>query len=59
MSTLKKDKQFSWKEIREHNTLDSCWVVVKGIVYDVTTYIDAHPGTCFKFLRICIIYIHI
>ncbi|CAH0056133.1 unnamed protein product, partial [Clonostachys solani] len=31
-------------EVAKHNTKDSCWVVISGIVYDVTQLIDQHPG---------------
>ncbi|VUC24937.1 unnamed protein product, partial [Clonostachys rosea] len=31
-------------EVAKHNTKNSCWVVISGIVYDVTQLIDQHPG---------------
>ena len=31
-------------EVAKHNTRESCWVVVNGKVYDVTEYLDEHPG---------------
>ncbi|MGY6554975.1 MAG: cytochrome b5 domain-containing protein [Wenzhouxiangella sp.] len=34
---------FSWAEIEQHNTLDSCWKVIEGKVYDFTDYIPQHP----------------
>ena len=30
--------------VAKHNTEDSCWVVLYGKVYDVTTFISSHPG---------------
>lgn len=33
-----------WKEIRQHTTRNSCWIVLKGEVYDVTRYLREHPG---------------
>lgn len=27
-----------------HNTIDSCWVILYGNVYDVTGFLDSHPG---------------
>jgi hypothetical protein len=34
----------SWEEISKHNSGDSCWVVIRGTVYDMTTFLDDHPG---------------
>ena len=31
-------------EIEEHRTLKSCWLVIHGKVYDVTTYLHKHPA---------------
>ena len=30
--------------VAEHNSLNDCWLVVRGIVYDVTSFIMNHPG---------------
>ncbi|KAL8150225.1 hypothetical protein V2J09_020033 [Rumex salicifolius] len=37
-------KLFAMQEVSEHNTKEDCWVVIDGKVYDVTTYLDEHPG---------------
>lgn len=34
----------SGSEIAQHKTADSCWLVIHGKVYDVTTFLDKHPG---------------
>ncbi|KAF6790018.1 glycolate oxidase [Colletotrichum sojae] len=31
-------------EVAKNNTRDSCWVVVHGQVWDVTDFLDEHPG---------------
>jgi sterol-4alpha-carboxylate 3-dehydrogenase (decarboxylating) len=31
-------------EVAAHNTLEDLWVVINGGVYDLTEYVDAHPG---------------
>ncbi|KAI0886463.1 FMN-dependent dehydrogenase-domain-containing protein [Annulohypoxylon maeteangense] len=31
-------------EVAKHNTLSSCWIVISGKVYDVTPYLEHHPG---------------
>lgn len=35
---------YSWDEIRRHNNADDCWIVIRQVVYDVSTYADKHPG---------------
>ncbi|KAJ8430244.1 hypothetical protein Cgig2_009422 [Carnegiea gigantea] len=37
-------KLFSMEEAAQHNTKDDCWVIIDGKVYDVTLYLDEHPG---------------
>lgn len=27
-----------------HNTKDDAWIVIKNKVYDVTSYVEEHPG---------------
>ncbi len=34
----------SLQDVAEHNNAASCWIVVDGIVYDVTTYLSKHPA---------------
>jgi hypothetical protein len=31
-------------EVAAHASSDSCWLIVSGRVYDVTTYLRSHPG---------------
>lgn len=40
----KKKTQFTWQEVAMHNTAQSAWVIAKGKVYDVTKWVDRHPG---------------
>ncbi|KAI7757749.1 hypothetical protein M8C21_031761 [Ambrosia artemisiifolia] len=37
-------KLYSMKEASEHNTASDCWIVVDGKVYDVSSYLEEHPG---------------
>ncbi|XP_028088503.1 cytochrome b5 [Camellia sinensis] len=37
-------KLYTMREASQHNTKDDCWVVIDGKVYDVSTYLDEHPG---------------
>ncbi|KAF9875135.1 hypothetical protein CkaCkLH20_07401 [Colletotrichum karsti] len=34
----------SGTELAKNNTKDSCWVVIHGQVWDVTDFLDEHPG---------------
>ena len=34
----------SLDEMRKHTTEESCWIAVRGEVFDVTPFIDEHPG---------------
>lgn len=38
------DKEFSLEEVAQHNKKDDLWIAVKGIVMDVTNWLDEHPG---------------
>jgi len=37
-------KKFSLAEVSNHNTGDDCWVAIGGKVYDVTEFLEEHPG---------------
>lgn len=37
-------RPISMKEVEQHNTKDSLWTVLDGKVYDLTSYLDYHPG---------------
>ncbi|KAJ6572593.1 FMN-dependent dehydrogenase-domain-containing protein [Mycena sp. CBHHK59/15] len=43
MSSIE-DKFISGKTVAQHNTRQSCWIIVHGKVYDVTDFLDDHPG---------------
>jgi NAD(P)H-flavin reductase len=31
-------------QIKQHNSNNDCWIIINGKVYDVTKYLDDHPG---------------
>eukprot|EP01026_Neomeris_dumetosa_P031093 TRINITY_DN2470_c0_g1_i1.p1 TRINITY_DN2470_c0_g1~~TRINITY_DN2470_c0_g1_i1.p1 ORF type:complete len:486 (-),score=56.14 TRINITY_DN2470_c0_g1_i1:998-2455(-) len=35
---------FSWAEVEKHNLPTDCWIVVKNKVYDVSEFVEKHPG---------------
>lgn len=38
-------------EVAKHDSIDSCWVIVAGQAYDVTEFLDEHPGGASVILR--------
>ena len=39
--------------VAQKNTVDNCWVVVNGMVYDLTGYANSHPGGAVNISNIC------
>jgi cytochrome b involved in lipid metabolism len=37
-------KTMEWTELAQHNTPKSLMVAIRGRVYDVTEFLDRHPG---------------
>ena len=37
-------KEYTLEEVAQHNALPSIWSIYKGDVYDITMYLDYHPG---------------
>lgn len=42
--TPKTEKIFALEEVKKHTREDDCWLVVDGQVFDVTEFLDEHPG---------------
>lgn len=44
---VKSDKDlpsYTLDEVKEHDCDEDCWIVIDNKVYDITTYLDYHPG---------------
>lgn len=48
-----KNNFYTIEEVSKHNSKESCWTVIRGEVYDLTQWIDKHPGGADKILSIC------
>ncbi|OBA20395.1 cytochrome b5 [Metschnikowia bicuspidata var. bicuspidata NRRL YB-4993] len=44
MSDTTELKVYTSEQVKEHNTAEDLWIVYNGHVYDVTKYLDEHPG---------------
>lgn len=42
--TKQQTQTFTVGEIASHNSKDDCWTVISGDVYDLTKFINRHPG---------------
>ena len=39
-----KNRQISIKEVAEHSSKHDCWVILFGVVYNITPFLPYHPG---------------
>ncbi|KAI6170559.1 Cytochrome b5 heme-binding domain-containing protein [Aphelenchoides bicaudatus] len=35
---------YSLEEVSKHKTSASLWIIIEGLIYDVTKFIEEHPG---------------
>lgn len=42
---------YTLSEVQQHVTADDCWLIAHGRVYDVTSFIECHPGGARAILR--------
>lgn len=44
---------YSMTDVKAANTPEKCWTVVNGVVYDLTAWINRHPGGDKNILSLC------
>jgi len=37
-------RKYTYREINKHNREEDCWVIIHDKVYDVTAFLNEHPG---------------
>ena len=37
-------KEFTLEEVVQSRGTEVCWIIIRGNVYDVTNWLDEHPG---------------
>ncbi|KHJ84380.1 cytochrome b5-like Heme/Steroid binding domain protein [Oesophagostomum dentatum] len=47
----KKHMSVDHEELTKHNKKDDCWILIFGQVYDVTSYLEFHPGGIPELMR--------
>ncbi len=47
------EKMITLEEFAKHNSKEDCWVHFQGKVYDVTAWLDKHPGGADKIAQFC------
>ncbi|OGG85913.1 hypothetical protein A2392_00690 [Candidatus Kaiserbacteria bacterium RIFOXYB1_FULL_46_14] len=48
-----KTETYTMAEVATHATVDDCYTVVDGSVYDLTPFVKKHPGGVKEITRIC------
>jgi cytochrome b involved in lipid metabolism len=51
--STEQEKYYTMEDVAQHNSKESCWAVIKGDVYDLTEWINKHPGGADKILYLC------
>lgn len=44
---------YSMTDVRQHATTASCWSAINGSVYDLTDWINRHPGGSYVIIGLC------
>ncbi|KAK1293837.1 Cytochrome b5 isoform B [Acorus calamus] len=37
-------KRYTLRDVSKHSTSEDCWLIINGKVYDVTKFLEDHPG---------------
>lgn len=51
-------RPISYEELAKHNKVDDCWLAIRGKVFNVTKYMEFHPGGMYNIISNIIIIFH-
>ncbi|KAJ1647582.1 hypothetical protein J3B02_005668 [Coemansia erecta] len=51
LSGVPHPRMYTMAEVQQHNKRDDCWMVIANKVYNVTRYMDFHPGGKAQLMR--------
>jgi len=51
--STQRQNTYTLDQVKKNNSKENCWSVIRGKVYDLTNWIDKHPGGADKILNIC------
>lgn len=49
---LKQINTYTMADVRKHDDEHDCWIVIRNKVYDVTKFLEIHPGGFTSLLRV-------
>lgn len=52
-STTNSGVTLTTAEIAKHNQASDCWIIIKNKVYNVTDYLNLHPGGADRIIQYC------
>ncbi len=52
-SAAQPSKKYTSAQVAKHASAKSCWSIVNGKVYDLTSWINRHPGGASRILSMC------
>jgi len=44
---------YTMSDVQKANTEEKCWTVVEGKIYDITSFLNKHPGGKANVMKIC------
>ena len=53
VTTTSKEKSYTSAEVAKHADASSCWTIVRGKVYDLTSFVNQHDGGSRAILSLC------
>ena len=52
-SQVNQQTSLTLSEINKHNSANDCWIIIQSNVYNVTNYLNQHPGGSERIIPFC------